>query len=70
MEALVSTMEQLVKLDGAVVLGYQVRSPEAHRLFWEVCGRVFPVIEKVPHEDLHPDYAYGETDLFVLRKRK
>ncbi|KAH7651870.1 Calmodulin-lysine N-methyltransferase protein [Dioscorea alata] len=69
-EALVSTMEQLVKLDGAVVLGYQLRSPEAHQLFWEVCGRVFPVIEKVPHEDLHPDYAYEETDLFILRKRK
>ncbi|KAM1041700.1 hypothetical protein ACFX2I_030811 [Malus domestica] len=66
---LVSTMEALVKDDGVVLLGYQVRSPEAHQLFWEMCERVFS-IEKVPHEDLHPDYAYEEADVFVLRKKQ
>ncbi|KAM1101318.1 hypothetical protein ACFX19_007789 [Malus domestica] len=66
---LVSTMEALVKDDGVVLLGYQVRSPEAHQLFWEMSERVF-LIEKVPHEDLHPNYAYEETDVFVLRKKQ
>ncbi|XP_021833394.1 protein-lysine methyltransferase C42C1.13-like [Prunus avium] len=66
---LVSTMEALVKDDGVVLLGYQLRSPEAHQLFWEMCERVF-VIEKVPHQDLHPDYAYEEADVFVLRKKQ
>ncbi|XP_016652542.1 PREDICTED: protein-lysine N-methyltransferase rrg1-like [Prunus mume] len=66
---LVSTMEALVKDDGVVLLGYQLRSPEAHQLFWEMCERVF-VIEKVSHQDLHPDYAYEEADLFVLRKKQ
>ncbi|WOK91510.1 hypothetical protein Cni_G00201 [Canna indica] len=67
---LVSAMEALVSEDGAVLLGYQLRSPEAHEVFWELCRRTFPVIEKVPHEDLHPDYAYEETDVYILRKRK
>ncbi|KAL5730526.1 hypothetical protein ACHQM5_003333 [Ranunculus cassubicifolius] len=67
--SLVSAMEKLVKDDGVVLLGYQLRSPEAHRLFWELCERVF-VIEKVPHEDLHPEYAYEEADMYVMRKKK
>ncbi|KAM0997892.1 hypothetical protein EV1_007769 [Malus domestica] len=66
---LVSTMEALVKDDGVVLLGYQVRSPEAHQLFWEMSERVF-LIEKVPHEDLHINYAYEEVDVFVLRKKQ
>ncbi|XP_021894293.1 protein N-lysine methyltransferase METTL21A isoform X1 [Carica papaya] len=65
---LVGAMEALVADDGAVLLGYQVRSPEADKLFWELCDSVF-VIEKVPHEDLHPDYAYEETNVYILRKK-
>ncbi|KAL6137952.1 hypothetical protein ACLB2K_063241 [Fragaria x ananassa] len=66
---LISTLEAMVKDDGIVLLGYQLRSPEAHKLFWEMCEGVF-VIEKVPHQDLHPDYAYEETDVYILRKKK
>nr|DAD32195.1 TPA_asm: hypothetical protein HUJ06_011046 [Nelumbo nucifera] len=50
---LVSAMEALVWNSGVVLLGYQLRSLEAHRLFWELCKRVF-TIEKMPHKDLHP----------------
>ncbi|KAK7272395.1 hypothetical protein RJT34_28961 [Clitoria ternatea] len=67
--SLVSAMETLVSDDGVVLLGYQIRSPEAHKLFWELCDQVFDV-EKVPHEHLHPDYAYEETDVYLLRKKK
>ncbi|XP_010919181.1 uncharacterized protein [Elaeis guineensis] len=67
---LVTAMDALLAPDGVVLLGYQLRSPEAHRVFWERCQQVFPVIEKVPHEDLHPDYAYEETDVYLLWKRK
>lgn len=66
---LVHAMDALLADDGVVLLGYQVRSPEAHKLFWEICETVFE-IEKVPHQDLHPDYAYEETDVYVLRKKK
>ncbi|RWR89612.1 protein-lysine methyltransferase METTL21D [Cinnamomum micranthum f. kanehirae] len=65
---LVSAMEALVAPSGVVLLGYQLRSPEAHQLFWELAERVFSV-EKVPHEHLHPDYAYEETDVYILRKK-
>ncbi|KEH39196.1 putative lysine methyltransferase, S-adenosyl-L-methionine-dependent methyltransferase [Medicago truncatula] len=65
----VNAMEVLVAEDGVVLLGYQIRSPEAHTVFWEMCGVVFDV-EKVPHEDLHPEYAYEEADVFLLRKKK
>jgi hypothetical protein len=34
---LVSTMEALVADDGVILLGYQLRSPEADKLFWELC---------------------------------
>lgn len=67
---LVSAMDALLAPDGAALLGYQLRSPEAHRVFWDRCSEVFPVVEKVPHEDLHPDYAYEDTDVYVLRKSK
>ncbi|KAG6742408.1 hypothetical protein POTOM_053279 [Populus tomentosa] len=67
--ALVKAMEMLVKDDGVVLLGYQLRSPEADKLFWEICGEAF-VIEKVPKEDLHPEYCYEETDVFIFRKKK
>lgn len=66
---LVSAMEALLADDGVVLLGYQLRSPEAHKLFWELCEQVF-VIDKVPHEHLHPEYAYEETDVYLLRKKK
>ncbi|XP_047332288.1 ribosomal lysine N-methyltransferase 5 [Impatiens glandulifera] len=65
---LISSMETLVADGGAVLLGYQLRSPEAHVLFWEICERVFD-IEKVPHEHLHPEYAYEEADVYILRKK-
>ncbi|KAL4362859.1 hypothetical protein GQ457_04G005820 [Hibiscus cannabinus] len=66
---LVGAMEALVAEDGVVLLGYQLRSPEADKLFWEMCEKVF-VIDKVPHQDLHPDYADEETDVYVFRKKK
>ena len=62
-------MLSLLSDDGVVLLGYQIRSPEAHQLFWEMCDRVFQ-IQKVPHNHLHPDYAYDDADVFVLRKKK
>ncbi|KAJ9550132.1 hypothetical protein OSB04_014177 [Centaurea solstitialis] len=65
---LLAAMEAMVSDTGVVLLGYQVRSPEAHLLFWEQCGRIFDV-QKVPHEHLHPDYAYEESDVYVLRKK-
>ncbi|KAA8524313.1 hypothetical protein F0562_010736 [Nyssa sinensis] len=65
---LLSAMAALVADTGVVLLGYQLRSPEAHRLFWELCGDVFNV-EKVPHEHLHPEYAYEETDVYIMRKK-
>ncbi|KAJ7948371.1 Lysine methyltransferase [Quillaja saponaria] len=66
---LVSAMEALLSDNGVVLLGYQLRSPEADKLFWELCVKVFD-IEKVPHEDLHPDYAYEETNIYLLRRKK
>ncbi|KAF8402227.1 hypothetical protein HHK36_013179 [Tetracentron sinense] len=65
---LVSAMETLVGSSGVVLLGYRLRSPEAHGLFWELSERVF-AIEKVPHEDLHPEYAYEEADVYIMRKK-
>ncbi|KAJ0252604.1 hypothetical protein HA466_0117810 [Hirschfeldia incana] len=65
---LVAAMEALMKDDGVVLLGYQIRSPEADKLFWEMCGVVFE-IEKVPHEHLHPEYAYEEADVYIFRKK-
>ncbi|GER53290.1 S-adenosyl-L-methionine-dependentmethyltransferases superfamily protein [Striga asiatica] len=66
---LIRAMEALVADDGVVLLGYQLRSPEAHELFWEMSVGVFDV-EKIPHEHLHPEYAYEETDVYVFRKKK
>ncbi|XP_072968730.1 uncharacterized protein [Typha angustifolia] len=66
---LVDAMDALLAPDGVVLLGYQLRSPEAHQVFWEMCRRVFRVIEKVPKEDLDPEYAYEETDVFLLRRQ-
>lgn len=67
---LVSAMDALVASHGAVLLGYQLRSAEAHRVFWDRCSEIFPVIEKVPQEDLHPDYGYEETAVYIFRKMK
>ncbi|KAF3334735.1 protein-lysine methyltransferase METTL21D [Carex littledalei] len=66
---LVDAMEALLAPDGVALLGYQLRSPEAHAVFWEKLRRVFPSIEKVPHEHLHPDYAYEETDVYIIKKQ-
>lgn len=65
---LVDAMGLLVKDDGVVLLGYQVRCVEADELFWEMCREAF-VIEMVKHEDLHPEYAFEESDVYVLRKK-
>ncbi|KAG8364737.1 hypothetical protein BUALT_Bualt18G0029800 [Buddleja alternifolia] len=65
---LISAMEKLVSDKGVVLLGYQLRSPEADKLFWEMCCGVFEV-HKIPHQHLHPDYAYEEADVYVLRKQ-
>ncbi|KAL6134983.1 hypothetical protein ACLB2K_067211 [Fragaria x ananassa] len=37
MGQLISTPEAMVKGDDAVLLGYQLGSPETHKLFWEMC---------------------------------
>ncbi|KAL4396614.1 hypothetical protein AHAS_Ahas01G0109500 [Arachis hypogaea] len=66
---LISAMKTPVSKDGIVLLGYQVRSPEAHKKFWEMCDEVFD-IERVPCDHLHPEYAYEETDIFLLQKKK
>ncbi|KAK1430944.1 hypothetical protein QVD17_14080 [Tagetes erecta] len=66
---LLATMEAMVSDSGMVLLGYQIRSPEAHELFWDQCYRAFDV-EKVPHEHLHPEYAFEESDVYILRKKK
>lgn len=66
---LVDALDALVGDSGVVLLGYQLRSPEAHALFWEKVAKVFKVIEKVKKEDLHPEYAYEEADVYIMRKR-
>ncbi|KAL3647130.1 hypothetical protein CASFOL_008098 [Castilleja foliolosa] len=66
---LIKAMEMLVADDGVVLMGYQLRSPEAHNLFWEMLVEVFDV-EKIPHEHLHQEYAYEESDVYVFRKKK
>jgi len=37
---LVSTMEALVAAADVILLGYQLRSPKADKLFWELCQTV------------------------------
>ncbi|MCL7035041.1 hypothetical protein MKW94_005650 [Papaver nudicaule] len=65
---LVSAMKSVVSNTGFILLGYKIRSPEAHKLFWELCENVF-LFEKVPHEDLHPEYAYEEAYIYVMMKK-
>ncbi|CAN6445133.1 unnamed protein product [Victoria cruziana] len=67
-EPLLSAMGTLAGPATHILLGYQLRSLDAHRKFWELCPTLFSV-DKVPHEHLHPDYAYEETDVYILRKR-
>ncbi|KMZ65107.1 hypothetical protein ZOSMA_339G00030 [Zostera marina] len=67
---LVDAMEGLVKEKdegGVIVLGYQIRSVDADKVFWEKCVERFDV-EKVPKENLDQDYRYEESDVFLLRK--
>ncbi|GFQ02143.1 protein-lysine methyltransferase mettl21d [Phtheirospermum japonicum] len=66
---LIKLMQMLVADDGVVLMGYQLRSSEAHKLFWEMCVDVFDA-EKIPHEHLHPEYAYEESDVYIFRKKK
>jgi protein N-lysine methyltransferase METTL21D len=66
---LIAAMDALADAErGVVLLGYQIRSPEAHQVFWETVPAVFPVIEKVAREHLDPEYAYEESDVFILRR--
>ncbi|KAF3776832.1 Protein-lysine methyltransferase [Nymphaea thermarum] len=67
-EPLLSAMDALAGPATLILLGYQLRSPEAHQKFWELCPTLFSV-DEVPHEHLHLDYAYEETDVYILRKR-
>eukprot|EP00252_Welwitschia_mirabilis_P022108 TRINITY_DN5882_c0_g2_i3.p1 TRINITY_DN5882_c0_g2~~TRINITY_DN5882_c0_g2_i3.p1 ORF type:complete len:148 (+),score=16.18 TRINITY_DN5882_c0_g2_i3:347-790(+) len=67
-DPLLETMNVLSGPNSVILLGYQIRSPEAHKLFWEKLPNYF-VAERVPHEDLHPDYAYEETDVYIMRKK-
>ncbi|KAI4322724.1 hypothetical protein L6164_022391 [Bauhinia variegata] len=60
---------QLVSAMEALLADNQLRSPEADKLFWELCDTVFE-IDKIPHEHLHPYYAYEGTDVYILRKKK
>ena len=63
-------MDALANVERSVVLlGYQIRSPEAHQAFWNAVPSAFPVIEKVSLERLDPEYAFEESDVFVLRRR-
>ncbi|XP_044955222.1 uncharacterized protein LOC123405692 [Hordeum vulgare subsp. vulgare] len=67
---LVATMDALADAEhGVVLLGYQIRSPEAHQAFSDAVPAAFPVIEKVPREHLDQEYAFEESDVFVLRRR-
>ncbi|XP_044974166.1 uncharacterized protein LOC123442151 [Hordeum vulgare subsp. vulgare] len=67
---LIAAMDALADDErGVVLLGYQIRSPEAHQAFWDAVPAAFPVIEKVPQEHLDPEYAFEESDVFVLRRR-
>lgn len=63
-----STLCALAQPSSVIFLGYQMRSPEAHELFWRLCPELFHV-RKVPHGDLHPDYAFEEADVFILTKK-
>ncbi|GJN15226.1 hypothetical protein PR202_gb02120 [Eleusine coracana subsp. coracana] len=67
---LIAAMDALSDAErGVVLLGYQIRSPEAHQAFWNAVPTAFPVIEKVPREHLDPDYAYEESEVYILRRR-
>jgi len=67
---LIAAMDALADAErGVVLLGYQIRSPEAHQAFWDSVPAAFPVIEKVAREHLDPEYAYEESDVYILRRR-
>jgi protein N-lysine methyltransferase METTL21D len=67
---LIAAMDALADAErGVVLLGYQMRSPEAHEAFWSAVPTAFPVIEKVPREHLDPDYAYEESEVYIFRRR-
>ncbi|KAI4980253.1 hypothetical protein ZWY2020_020738 [Hordeum vulgare] len=56
---LIAAMDALADDErGVVLLGYQIRSPEAHQAFWDAVPAAFPVIEKVRREHLDPEYAF------------
>lgn len=65
---LLATMSALAGPETVVVLGYQMRSPEAHELFWRCCPDQFSVTQ-VPRDELHPDYAFPENSVYILKKR-
>ncbi|KAI5012318.1 hypothetical protein ZWY2020_024452 [Hordeum vulgare] len=66
----VTAMDALANAERSVVLlGYQIRSPEAHQAFWNAVPSAFSVIEKVSLEHLDPQYTFEESDVFVLHRR-
>ncbi|KAJ7521620.1 hypothetical protein O6H91_19G061300 [Diphasiastrum complanatum] len=67
-EPLLSTIHSLAGPDTVILLGYQIRSPEAHELFWRLCPEKF-VVKKVPRDQLDPDYAFEEADVYILQKK-
>ncbi|XP_024543365.1 protein N-lysine methyltransferase METTL21A [Selaginella moellendorffii] len=67
-EPLLQTMGDVSGPDSLILLGYQVRSPEAHELFWRLCPERFAV-DKVDRSQLHPDYAFEEADVYILKKK-
>ena len=67
-EPLLSTFCALAGPSSFILLGYQIRSPEAHELFWRLCPDLFHV-EKLPDEIFYLDYAFHDVAIFILRKK-
>nr|CAD1823784.1 unnamed protein product [Ananas comosus var. bracteatus] len=67
---LVAAIDALLAPRGLLLLAYQLRSPDAHRAFWDLCARAFPVVVKVPRDHLHPDYAFDEADVYLMQRQQ
>lgn len=67
-QPLLETMSALAGPETVILLGYQIRQAEAHELFWRLCPDYF-AIQKVPREELAPEYAWEENDVYVLKKK-
>jgi predicted nicotinamide N-methyase len=67
-EPLLNAMSALAGPHTIILLGYQIRQAEAHELFWRLCPDFFH-IQQIPHTELHPDYAWDENDIYILKKK-